>query len=394
MIYDCIIVGAGAAGLFCSAVFPTKVNGLILEKNKQAGTKLMMSGAGQCNITHAGSIKDFIPKYGKNGSSVRSCLYRYHNLHLINFLHAQGIPTVEREDGKVFPASMDAQAVRDMLLHQSKQNGFSIQYHAPVVKISKEQYWQVHTAKAVYPCKNLVIATGGCSYPSTGSDGNFFPILQHSLGLAVTALLPALTPINVAHYPYQNLAGISFPSAELKVLRDDKPKIKSTGPVLLTHKNFSGPLMLNFSKEIIKNDKIMLNYLYPCEKNEVLEKIIFAMKNSKKQPANLLADTFHLPKSFLQTILQKTGFQPKAIAARLTEDTFTVTSRCGFDKAMVTAGGVSLSEINKKTMECISAASLYIIGEALDLDGQTGGYNLQFAYSSACAASTAICEKF
>lgn len=394
MIYDCIIVGAGAAGLFCGAVFQAEINGLILEKTQRPGTKLLMSGAGQCNITHGGSIKDFIPMYGKNGNKIRSCLYKYNNLHLQDFLRRNDVPTWEREDGKIFPKSMKAKDIRDMLIQKGCKNGFSIKYESPVTDISQHNgTWQVRTNTDSYHCKNLVIATGGCSYPQTGSDGSVFQLLQHSLGLAVTVLQPALTPVNVTAYPYRELSGIAFEQTGLSVWRGDKLCVRGSGPLLFTHENFSGPLILNFSKDIKKNDKIMLNYLYPCEKSEVLEKINHVIKNSSKQLDNLLAGQLNLPKNFLKTIIAETGEKSKAIAERLTEDTFIVTSLGDYRKAMVTSGGISLSEINCKTMECSRYPGLFIIGECLDIDGATGGYNLQFAYSSACAASNIINSK-
>lgn len=394
MIYDCIIVGAGAAGLFCGAVFQAEINGLILEKTQRPGTKLLMSGAGQCNITHGGSIKDFIPMYGKNGNKIRSCLYKYNNLQLQNFLHKNNIPTWEREDGKIFPKSMKAKDIRDMLIQKGCKNGFSIKYESPVTDISQHNgTWQVRANTDSYQCKNLVIATGGCSYPQTGSDGSVFQLLQHSLGLAVTVLQPALTPVNVTAYPYRELSGIAFEQTGLSVWRGGKLCVRGNGPLLFTHENFSGPLILNFSKDIKKNDKIMLNYLYPCEKSEVLEKINHVIKNSSKQLDNLLAGQLNLPKNFLKTIIAETGEKSKAIAERLTEDTFIVTSLGDYRKAMVTSGGISLSEINCKTMECSRYPGLFIIGECLDIDGATGGYNLQFAYSSACAASNIINSK-
>ena len=136
MLYDCIIVGAGAAGLFCAAGFPQKTSGLILEKTKRIGTKLLMSGSGQCNITHDGSIKDFISRYGKNGGRIRSCLYQYHNDHLRDFLESNGVHTFVREDGKVFPTSMEASEIKDMLCRkaQKAQNYFSYKiFQVPLI---------------------------------------------------------------------------------------------------------------------------------------------------------------------------------------------------------------------------------------------------------------------
>ena len=140
MIYDCIIIGGGAAGLMCAATMPNQIRGLILEKTPRAGTKLLMSGSGQCNITHAGSIKDFTPAYGAAGKKIRSCLYKYSNLELMDFLEDGGVPLVTREDGKVFPQSMDAHDVLYFFMHCAKKNGFDLatDYHR-YTPISMEQ---------------------------------------------------------------------------------------------------------------------------------------------------------------------------------------------------------------------------------------------------------------
>lgn len=394
MIYDCIIIGGGAAGLFCAAGFDRPVSGLILEKTRRAGTKLLMSGSGQCNITHSGSIKEFIPRYGRNGRIIRSCLYKYNNLHLQSFLRENRVETVTREDGKVFPRSMDARQIRDMLLARAKANGFDLQTDSEVTGITQtpDGLWQVTCHQRVSVCRCLIVAGGGCSYPSTGSDGSLFKVLQRDLGLAVTDLRPALTPVNVHDYPYRELSGIGLSHVQLTVWRQEKKAAEDTGSMLFTHENFSGPLFLNMSKDITNSDKIALNYIYPSDKASALDKILHEMKESRMQLQNLLPPLFGLPKALIQAIMTQTGNKPKAIAARLTEDAFTVKSLARFSKAMVTSGGVALSEIDARTMECHRFPGLFVIGEALDIDGETGGYNLQFAYSSARAAGQTITD--
>ena len=470
MIYDCIIVGAGAAGLSCAASADFKINGLILEKTARPGTKLLMSGGGQCNITHSGSVKDFICRYGKNGGKIRSCLYKYNNLHLQAFLHENGIPTITREDGKVFPKSMNARDILDMLQQQAMRNGFQLRCNTQVTRLTRcesQNCWCAETKDNTFLGKNLIIASGGCSYPSTGSDGNLFPVLKRDLDVQITPLAPALTPVFVENYPYGQLSGISFENAELQLWRQPVGKeggaanssINSTaggtptdsadfetnnaptgntdfetnnvptgsadlktgvaptgsanfkknnaaqnsksmpfrktdsytGPLLLTAENFSGPLILNASRDFCAGDRILLNYLYPLKKEEVLSRINSAMKKSNAQLSNLLPKTFRIPKNFAASIIAQTGEKPKAVASKLTEDTFTISALGGFRKAMATTGGISLSEINAKTMECKKHHNLYFIGEMLDIDGETGGYNLQFAYSSACAAINSVC---
>ena len=176
----------------------------------------------------------------------------------------------------------------------------------------------------------------------------------------------------------------------MELRRNNKKTAESTGDLLFTHRNFSGPLVLNLSREISPGDEIIFNYLYPLGKNDVLEKLVRLTKGSRSELQNLLSKELSLPKSFTQLLCSQSGSGLKEIASRLTEDRFVVDSLDGFHKAMVTAGGVSLSEINAKTMEAKRFPGLYLIGEVMDIDGATGGYNLQFAYASARAANQAI----
>lgn len=389
MTYDYIIIGAGAAGLFCGSSFTKKVKGLILEKTKKPGSKLLMSGNGQCNITHSGSIKDFVPRYGKGGTKIRSCLYRFNNLDLMEFLQINGVTTTTREDGKVFPTSLVASDILDVLLRLTKKNGFSIQYESPVLSLSNTStgLWQVNTQTAAYLAKRVIIATGGCSYPTTGSDGSIFPALQESLQISVTPLLPALSPVYVQDYPYTHLSGTAFSRAKLSIWRSNRKITDGQGPLLFTHENFSGPLILNLSKYIQVNDKIVLNYLPDYTSRDIANILAASMKEEKKSLENILSRNLSISKNFSKEIISHTGSKLKSIGEKLTADTFTVRSIAGFNKAMVTNGGIALEEVQLKTMELKNHPGLYAIGEVLDIDGETGGYNLQFAYSSARTVS-------
>lgn len=539
IIYDTIIVGAGASGLFCGAAmekltqksgqpsicdghpliceegkqpisgneesasgnshhisgkhpisskYPFSGKRLILEKTGSAGTKLLMSGNGQCNITHSGSIKAFPACYGKNGNKIRSCLYKHNNLSLINFLEGNGIPTQTRNDGKVFPASMDAHDVLKLLMQKTRENGFEIHYNSAVTQIDnlsgakvqccdeKIQYsmaapycdkalqdantaydkkalhasdtahdasaphkaatsndasvphhtnafhaplWRVTTtspvskmngdpdqingkpnktsgkpSKTTYLTRNLVIASGGCSYPSTGSDGSMFQVLEKSLSMQVSKLRPALSSIQVADYPYGELAGISFENAQVTIVPKKSEKISSSqGEALLfTHKDLSGPAILNLSKYAAQGDILKINYLYPLQYQQAAQRLKAAFHGAKTSVSNIIAAEFGLPKRFCQLLSSRAGSSIKKLAKTLTGEEFCIVSVSGFQKSMATSGGIDLSQINPATMECKEHPGLFAIGEALDVDGITGGYNLQFAYSSAKAAASAILQ--
>lgn len=429
--YDVIIVGGGASGFFAAACagldakgstshakgnvssFDDSCRGLILEKTSRPGTKLLMSGSGQCNITHAGSIKDFVDCYGDKGKKLRSCLYKHSNLELMDFLEANGVEVFTREDGKVFPKSMDAHDVLYMLLRRAKKNGFELKCDSEVTGIHqvKDDYsngqnssdvkpaplWQVVCGNTVYTARSVIIATGGCSYPTTGSDGSFFNVLRTDLGIEITELKPSLTPIQVNEYPYTELSGISFENIHTSIWHKDRSagaagnekKIAETcEDLLFTHKDLSGPAVINISKYAVPGAKLKINYLHPLNYEQVLGRLKSAFHGAKGSPANILAAEFDLPKRFCQLFVERHGEALKNLAHSLTGEEFIINSVSGFNKAMATAGGIDLKQISTATFGFKEYPGLYAIGEALDVDGITGGYNLQFAYSSAKTAIT------
>ena len=390
-IYNCIIIGAGASGLFFAASPDSSCGGLILDSSKRPGLKLLMSGSGQCNITHSGSIKDFVKYY--NTGKIRSCLFKYNNQSLRNFLSENGVNTIARADGKVFPASMKAQDILNILLRLCDKNGFEMRTNHKVtgIKSAADGLWQVISKDQNFRCKRLIIATGGCSYPTTGSDGSMFEILRRDLGLDITELRPALSPIRVLNYPYSSLSGISFDEAEIKIFDGSLGtlRVKATGPLLLTHSDFSGPVVLNISKEARTGDILEINYLGQ-DVATVRAKLQAARQGSAKNMASDVAQITNLPLRFCKSLEERYGRSISKISGALCGERFNITSGPGYKKAMATAGGVSLDAIDTKTFECKSYKNLYIIGEACDVDGITGGYNLQFAFSSAFAAAAKV----
>lgn len=394
MIYDCIIIGAGASGLFCSSTIEHPINGLILEKTKRPGTKLLMSGSGQCNITHDGSIKDFVSCYGKNGKKIRNCLYKYNNLSLVDFLEKNNIKTITRPDGKIFPKSMDAHDILDLLLRKTSENGFTIKYETPLEHIEKTDFgFEVHSGMHSFATRMLIIASGGCSYPTTGSDGSVFDVLKRDLNMKITDLKPALSSIQIADYPYNELSGISFENAAVSVWKNNKKIAENEDALLFTHNDLSGPAILNISKYASPGDSLKINYLGSLRYEQVLEQLKKAMQNTKADLANVISAEFELPKRFCHMLTKRYGNSLKKLANQLTSETFNISNVSGFNKAMSTYGGIELSQFNLSSMECKTIPGLFSIGEALDIDGITGGYNLQFAYSSARAANNKISEK-
>ena len=401
-IYDRIVIGAGASGLFFAAGDSSPGRKLILEKTPRPGQKLLMTGNGMCNITHAGSVKDFVGKYGGNGKLIRTLLYKHSNIELTTFMESLGVPLTEREDGKVFPSSMKAAGVLSALLERAEQNGWEIRTGAEVTEISAagteapgrsgEPAGQVRILLAdgkQYSAKKLVISTGGKSYPTTGSDGTFFNVLERDLGLMITPLHPALAPVYVQDYGFSDLSGISVPDAVIRC-----GGFASRGPVLLTHRGFSGPAVLRISEHVRPGDEMVLDFLPDMSTEDVLAKLLHDQPGNSQGAANYAASLFGLPKALVSRLLEDpqkklsslTGKELSVMAEKLKGSRFSVSGTGGWGDAMVTAGGVALDQADLKTMELKGHPGICVIGEALDINGDTGGYNLQFAYSSAMAA--------
>jgi len=394
--YNCIIVGAGAAGLFYAAADETEGRKLIIEKTSCPGQKLLMSGNGMCNITHGGSIKDFIAHYADSGSNIRTCLYKHSNLELMQFMEHAGVSLMERPDGKIFPASMKAADVLDALLAKAYRNGFAFLYDCAVTGLNTESKSSEPDGVCVslsdgriLRTRKLVIATGGASYPATGSDGSFMEILKEDLNITVTVLKPALAPVFVENYPYGELSGISFDDVAVSCGGHTR-----RGPMLLTHKGFSGPAILHISQYVKPGVQMTINYLPDRNIAEVYRNIRDDQPANSKGIANYLAGEFGLPKAFAEKLFSVPSRKLSSIGHKELENIVhlmmdrkhTVSGTGGFKEAMVTAGGVSLEEMNLKNMSLMKYPYIHVIGEALDINGDTGGYNLQFAYSSARAA--------
>ena len=401
-----IVVGAGAAGLFFGAAAPASAGGdiLILEKTDKIGTKLLMAGSGHCNLTHAGSIKEFLLCYGQNGSRIRTCLYRHNNLEYVKFMGKLGVPTAEREDGKIFPVSMDSRDVKKALLEAAAANSVTIMKNSPVtaVTVIPEGFEvTVGSKQSSYICTNLVIATGGASYPTTGSDGTFLQVLKNALGVEITELHPALSPIYVQNYPFEELSGISFKNAGLKIFNKNSSSHEAAGDLLLTHRSFSGPLILNNSRYINTGSRVEINFIFPYTVSGVLSSIKEVFRGNNKTVSSFFAEKYSLPKRFVAAVLEPpglnerklsslTGGEMEAAARAFAAADYSVSGVGSFREAMATSGGVCLDSVNLSAMESKTYKGLYFIGEVLDIDGNSGGYNLQFAYSSARAALDAI----
>lgn len=403
MQYDRIIIGAGAAGLFAAANTAPGKKVLLLEKTDKIGQKLLLSGSGQCNLSHEKPMKEFLNHYGNKGKLVRPALFSFPNLALMAQLEAQGFPLSVREDGKVFPKSFSA---KDFLAHletQLKKRGVDLRRNCPVTKITPlEKGFACKTPDGAFFAPNVLVCTGGASYPRTGSDGSFFACLE-ALGLDITPLAPALTPIFIEDYPFASLAGIALQDISLGVSAvADQKGLTFRGDVLFTHKNLSGPVILNNSRDINPGAMISLNYLPGQEEAHLRRALLQKSAGNARQISTVLEEYTALPSRFLALLCERleipkekkasqiSGAEMAQVAKLLVHDQHRVEKRGDWKGAMVTQGGLAWAEINPKTMESTRYPGLYFAGEVLDVDGDTGGYNLQFAFSSAICAQKAM----
>jgi len=305
----------------------------------------------------------------------------------------------------VFPASLQSRDVVELLLAEAKARGVTVRYHASVTEISPQEGgagFVISSEAGQFHAERVLVATGGASYPQTGSDGAFFDCLAR-LGLTLLPLRPALAPIFVKEYPYSQLSGISFQNAAVSILpRAGQRPIRSEGSLLLTHRGFSGPAILASARYVIQGDKLAICYLPGEESASLRKRLLNAAAGDARQIVTLLESLTSLPRRFLEEICHRAGVAADTKASRLsggemgnlasllTADTYEITGTGGFSVAMVTAGGVALDEIDLRTMESRRYPGLYFAGEVLDVDGDTGGYNLQFAFSAAMRSIEAM----
>lgn len=400
--YDILILGAGPAGLMAAcAAAENGQRAVVLEKNAKPGRKLLIAGSGRCNVTHAGEVADFLPHYAHAARFVKPCLLAFTNHDLIRFFAAAGLRTVELNDGKIFPATQRSEDVLAVLTETCRKRAVEIFYTQPVTRVAFQEAdacFHVHTPDARWMAKKIAIATGGKSYPATGATGDGYTLAQ-SLGHTIIPPRPALAPVYVDAYPFARCAGISLEHCPLSVWRAGKKIAAHAGDILFTHHGFSGPGVLDFSRNVLPGDTLKIAFAGEPDA-ATLDKILVAelADNSKKTLKNLLSHRFALPERLAECLLELADIPPMLAAWELTRAARTQLAKTlaghpfrvhhlgDFRVAMATAGGVCLEEVSRKTMESRLRPGLFFCGEVLDVDADTGGYNLQFAFSSGMAA--------
>ena len=406
-----VVIGGGAAGLMAAVIAGREgAKVTLLEKMNYVGKKMGITGKGRCNITNACDMSDFIKNTPGNGKFLYGAYERFTNEDLLQLLHDAGLETKVERGGRVFPASDSALDVRNTFMKLMKHYGVDVHLEEPVKKLLVDDgvVTGVVTDRETYHADAVVIATGGKSYPATGSTGDGY-ILATQVGHKITDIRPSLVPIVTEESWIKDLMGLSLRNVELSVVAKNKVQAKMFGEMMFTHFGITGPIVLSLShtvgklmrKKNIGTIGLDIN-LKPALSPETLDKRLQKDFNlySKKQLINGMKDL--LPSRLIPLIIELAGIDPKKPINQISKEErqqigymlqhmpLTVKGLRPVEEAIVTAGGISLKEFNPKTMESKLVKGLYGAGEVLDIDAFTGGYNLQAAFSTGYVAAMHI----
>lgn len=402
--YNKIIIGAGPAGLF-AAIF-AKQKGekvLILEKNNSIGKKLAITGKGRCNITnYTLDIKDLVSKYKKNGKFLYHAFSEFSVEDTLEFFKSIGIKTkVERGD-RVFPESDDAYEIIEKMFALVKDN-ILLNCDVQEIIVEKNKIEGIKTNKGIFTADKYILATGGKSYPLTGSDGYGYTLAK-SLGHTIIEPKPALVPVMTIESWVKDLAGLGLKNIRMDVYQDNKKVFSKFGELLFTHTGISGPIVIDCSREIgdllTKGDvKVMIDLKpalsYPVLKERINSDLTDAGNKAIKNSLSHL-----LPSSLIPVIISLSHIDPEEKASQLSKDsrntllhslkelTLTISAIGDWNSAIVTDGGVEIKEIDPNTMQSKIIDNLYFAGEIIDVYGPTGGFNLQMCWSTGYLAGT------
>lgn len=403
-----LVIGGGAAGLM--AAVTAAQNGAqvtLVEKMLTVGKKILVTGKGRCNITNDCEVRELILNMPGNGQFLHSAFRAFSSQDMVEFLENHGLPTKVERGGRVFPVSDRASDVIDLFMRQLSQLGVSIRVGQAVRRI-------LHDVNGVLGVEfqdggkllanRVILAVGGSTYPGTGSSGDGF-VMAGKIGHTITELRPSLVPLEVAEQWITDLQGLSLKNVTATVTKGEKKLASEFGEMLFTHYGLSGPIILSLSRTVAEalrgSEPVAVEInLKPALDEVTLDHRLQRdfTKFARKQMKNALDEL--LPNKLIDVIIALSQIPPekpvhqvtKVERARLTEQlrklTFRITRTRPLAEAIVTAGGVSTKEISPTTMESKKVKGLYFAGEVIDIDGYTGGYNLQAAWSTGFVAGS------
>jgi len=402
------VIGGGAAGAFCAALLGERgTRVILLEPNREIGRKLRITGKGRCNLTNNCDKKTFLENIPVNAKFLHSALQAFSSADTMNWFENRGVPLKTERGKRVFPVSDNANDIANALEKELNRFGVAV-IHSRAKRILTDEngVCGVETPEESISCCAVVLATGGKSYPGTGSTGDGF-YFARELGHNVTKIQPSLVPLTVPGEVCPELMGLSLRNVELTVRENGKKIFSELGELLFTHFGVSGPLVLSASshmRDVAQREYTLHIDLKPALDEAALDKRIQAdfVKYRNSDFINALGDL--LPKKLIPVVVRLSGIDPRtkvhsvskqqrhALLRLLKDFTLPVDGTRPIAEAIVSSGGVDVREVSPKTMESKKIKGLYFVGEILDVDGYTGGFNLQIAWSTAFCAARAISE--
>ena len=401
-----IVIGGGAAGMIAAwkaASSGAKV--ILLEKNAKLGIKLLISGGGKCNITHGGEMEDLRSQFKTNEARfLKHSFHQFTNADILSHLNQCGVETYERDDGRVFPRSGKAGDVIHALRRLMERAGVEIRLSTPVEEILQYQskVCRIRIQTEVISCRWIILATGGSSYPKTGTTGDGF-VWARNLGHSIVPLRPALAPLYLDPLPSAEWQGVAIRDCMLKANSNGKTIALWRDDVLFTHQGISGPAALEISREAflsIENNQrvdIHLDVVPSLSEYELEERIQLEVLTNGGRNIETLVE-FFVPQRLAPFMLASAGIAGSKKCHQLQKDERRIIVRTlknwnvgsikeiPLERGEVTAGGIELREVDPKTMRSRIAKGLYVCGEVLDVAGPVGGYNLQAAFSTGYVA--------
>ncbi len=407
-----IVVGGGAAGLMAAGqAAEMGAETLLLEKKDRPGRKLRIAGKGRCNLTNVASVSQFVAHFGPNGRFLRQAFHQFFNSDLVAFFEELGIRTVTERGGRVFPASGQAQDVVDALVQWVGDQGVTLRTRSPVERllVEGERVVGVLVSRgAVYRTDAVIVATGGASYPATGSTGDGYR-LAALVGHTIVSIRPALVPLETAGDVAPRLQGLSLRNVTVGVWVNEQKQAEAFGEMLFTHFGVSGPIILSLSRQVVDalrlGQRVILSIdLKPAlDEGKLDARLLRDLDAHGKRHFRTLLKGL-LPSKLIRVCIDLTGIPPDKVAHQITSEErkrlrtwlkgfrLEVTGHRPFTEAIITAGGVDTREVDPRTLASRLVEGLYFAGEVLDVDADTGGYNLQAAFSTGWLAGRSAAQ--
>lgn len=406
--YDLIVVGAGASGLMAAGIAAERgLSVLVLEKNKELGKKLKITGGGRCNIYNAEfDTKKLLDNYGEAKKFLFSPFSKFAAQESVDFFDRIGLPTVVQARKRAFPETEKAMDVFKALHAYCLKHKVEFKTTTPVTKITKNDQGisSLVSKREKFYAKSYILSTGGYAAPETGSTGDGFRFLE-KLGHSIHKPSPNIVPLTTQEAWVHELAGLSLSFMKIRFMQDGKTHIRKTGKILFTHFGISGPLILNAAKEVkalMQGGPVTASIdMFPDTAIGDLDRKIWRLfeQNKNKQIKNVLPEL--VPKKIAAVVLKLSGIPDKPVneisktergdLARICKDLqFPISGTLGWDKAVIADGGVSLDEIDFTTMQSKLVPNLYILGDLLHINRPSGGYSLQLCWTTAFIAGESV----